>query len=871
MSTSSVIGSMQSALNCAGKCDCCDKLQRQIDAINARISSIRNIDENALKTSIKASLTPDINTAVAGGIALLGNKLQPQINNAVESTRQSLERLFRVEKTANDGLENALKIARERGADRAEIARISRLAIDANTTANTASAAAGTSVKTANNAFDAVGNAQKKAALLEKQSAEAFKRLNQVEDIATTAARESSLSKGLSNQAITKSGQAVAESASASTKVATVARDAFNLSTEVSGLRGAVNGFGSQVNALGRAIGKLESAVGNAVTAAAEAVGISKGALAATGRLAGQVLQIFNVIGTIFTILDGMATRIVLGERIDAVETGLIQLGNDVSRILGTLLGLRNRVGRNEALTAELKNIGIDAKGISEAANLKAGQAIESVRAAQGIANVALTKAGQAQTTADGAVRNAAIANGNATTAYNKANEAQGIGEQAKRIAGDALGKAGLGLTTALTAIALYQGIKSLRGLRGIPGIPGRQGERGLQGIQGVPGTPGRDGVTTVVTLPGTPGARGQTGRQGVPGIAGRNGRDVSPAEAAGLRALIIQQHTQTRLNSTSQHSTTRTTILTPILAAFAPVLPLLKQIYDIVSKASSAAQLALLNIINSKLGAQVTGGISGLVTSVAQNTYVEKALAVLTFATTVHNALMLSSNLGQTLFMIIDQVTAFILPKGLDGTPINISNVLGKAVHEVIVSTVGEATAAEIQQKWDRANRIYQAALNIHNQVLGLGGVLTAGLEVIGGNVGKIGNALRKGGVLLENAYSYMNPQPNLKGKFFQQMNLVGENLQAIALVTAIPIALAAAKDGVDSSVADLKREISQTDPTDAQGHPLHNADGTVIHYKPGLDVPDPAVVKAEGDQAKADSTNFLQLVLDDIFDGGD
>ncbi|MEH2367271.1 hypothetical protein, partial [Nostoc sp.] len=61
------------------------------------------------------------------------------------------------------------------------------------------------------------------------------------------------------------------------------------------------------------------------------------------------------------------------------------------------------------------------------------------------------------------------------------------------------------------------------------------------------------------------------------------------------------------------------------------------------------------------------------------------------------------------------------------------------------------------------------------------------------------------------------------------------------------------------------------QTDPTDAQGHPLHNADGTVIHYKPGLEVPDPVVVKGEGDQAKADSTNFLQLVLDDIFDGGD
>ncbi|BBD68652.1 triple helix repeat-containing collagen [Nostoc commune NIES-4072] len=179
--------------------------------------------------------------------------------------------------------------------------------------------------------------------------------------------------------------------------------------------------------------------------------------------------------------------------------------------------------------------------------------------------------------------------------------------------------------------------------MQGIPGIPGRQGERGLQGI---PGVPGRDGVTTVVTLPGTPGRQGERGlpgisglpgRNGLPGKDGRDGKDVNPGDLAGLRALIVQQHTQTRLNSTTQHSTTRTSILTPILA-------LLKQIYDIVSKFSNAAQLALLNIINNKLGKQVTGGLSQFIETIAKNTYVEKALALLTFAATVHNAFMLSN-----------------------------------------------------------------------------------------------------------------------------------------------------------------------------------------------------------------------------------
>jgi post-segregation antitoxin (ccd killing protein) len=256
----------------------------------------------------------------------------------------------------------------------------------------------------------------------------------------------------------------------------------------------------------------------------------------------------------------------------------------------------------------------------------------------------------------------------------------------------------------------------------------------------------------------------------------------VNPGDLASLRALIVSQHTQTRANSTAQHSTTRTTILTPILAALAPILALLKQIYDAVMAVSNAAILALLNVINTKLGAQVTGGLSQFIKTIAENTYLEKALSVLTFAATVHNALMLSNNLGQTLISIVDSITGFILPKGINGEAISLSNVLSKAVHEVIETAIGAENYNTLTENWQKANRIYQATSNVFNQVTALGGLITTGLEVVGGNVGKIGNALRKGGVLLENAYGYMNPQPNLQGKFFQFLNTAGEKAAAIA-----------------------------------------------------------------------------------------
>jgi DNA repair ATPase RecN len=50
MTTSSTISNLQQALNCAGDCDCCDKLQQQINALrnqfNQQISDLRNQSNN---------------------------------------------------------------------------------------------------------------------------------------------------------------------------------------------------------------------------------------------------------------------------------------------------------------------------------------------------------------------------------------------------------------------------------------------------------------------------------------------------------------------------------------------------------------------------------------------------------------------------------------------------------------------------------------------------------------------------------------------------------------------------------------------------------------------------------------------------------
>ncbi|MEH2415412.1 alanine-zipper protein [Nostoc sp.] len=890
MSASSTIGNLQSALNCAGKCDCCDKLQSQINNLKEEIARIPRVDEARIVQTTRSALQPDITTAVAAGGAVIVNKLQPQISDSFEKAKAALERAFNADKKADYSAQEAIAAKRE-----AEVAKVAAnqakyVASAADITAHNAVNSAGTATNVANRADDAAFKAQNDAFVADRKAGNSL-------DIARKAALESDLAKGIANQADFKAGKAINDAGTAVSKAAQASKEAIDATNTVGGLRGIINGIGAKVDGFGKAIAKLEQSVGEAITKAARAIGISETALAATGKLFLKIAEIFNIIGTFAVLFEQILTLNVLGGRIDAIESGLIALGASVSGILGKLLGLQNRITRNEATIGEVRGIAVDAKGISEGAQRLAGQAIQDAAGAQTTANTASSKAINAQTTADGAVRNANQANENAKTAYQKAAEAQLTANTATTIAnqatttanratnkaGEAFNKAVEALGVALTVLALVQAVRGLRGLAGAPGLPGRQGipgNRGLTGGQGVPGIPGSagaPGITQIIQQPGTPGRDGRnglsgiTGRPGINGLPGRNGVDAVPYNDAALRAFIAGQHTTTRSTNVVQHAQTRTTILTPIMAALAPILALLKQIYDIVSKAASAAQLALLNIINSKLGVQVTGGISGLVTAVAKNTYIDKALGILTFAATMHNALMLSNNLGQTLGTIIDQVLGFILPKGLDGTPISINQVIGKAVHEILADTIGEANYKEISQDWAKANRIYQASVNVFNQVGNAVGLVTAGMEVIGGNIGKIGNALKVWGVLGEKAYGWMNPQPNMKGRFFNFINTATAEANTIAMMVAIPIGISAAAIEINNSVGAVKKELDQEDPKDKDGNPVHDKLGNIIKYQPGVTVPEPQKTITAQLQAQADSTNLIAATLEDIFDGGD
>ncbi|BAY22369.1 hypothetical protein NIES2100_21320 [Calothrix sp. NIES-2100] len=208
----------------------------------------------------------------------------------------------------------------------------------------------------------------------------------------------------------------------------------------------------------------------------------------------------------------------------------------------------------------------------------------------------------------------------------------------------------------------------------------------------------------------------------------------------------------------------------------------------DVANTGANAAQLGLLNTINTKLGAEVVGGISGSLGKFYEWAHLDRILNILTFAATVHNAAMLSNDIVQTLMGAINNVLSLILPKDKDNNPINVGAVIGSTIENAIKGTIGENNYTTLTEGWAKANRIYQATTNILNTFQNLTSTVLNGLELVAGQTGKIGNALRASGEVLESAYQWMNPQPKMN-RITTFLEGLQNGASTIQQVTQVPL----------------------------------------------------------------------------------
>jgi hypothetical protein len=225
-----------------------------------------------------------------------------------------------------------------------------------------------------------------------------------------------------------------------------------------------------------------------------------------------------------------------------------------------------------------------------------------------------------------------------------------------------------------------------------------------------------------------------------------------------------------------------------------------------------NAAQLALLNRIDGKLGPQLPGGISSFLQNflkrlnkLAEWLHLDRALNILIWWQTLHNATMLSNNVVQTLASSMDNVLNFLQIKNLDGSAISINEIVGKAYTDMMKSALGEATYNNVNKLFNSANRIYQAATNIVNAIQNINQAILGALEIIGASVARIANALKASGTVLENALQFMNPSPMFNNKLFTFLERMDQNASTIEQVTQAPLEVREAVDDLKQQKRDI------------------------------------------------------------------
>lgn len=273
--------------------------------------------------------------------------------------------------------------------------------------------------------------------------------------------------------------------------------------------------------------------------------------------------------------------------------------------------------------------------------------------------------------------------------------------------------------------------------------------------------------------------------------------------------------------------------------------------ILDALNAGGQAIDLSLLTTINNKLGDAIPGGLSGKLVDGFKWLQLDRALNVLTFAATVHNAMMLSNDIGQTFLGIISNALQLIGIKDDKGNAYDIGSVINSTVENLVKGIIGAENYTELSAAWQKANRVYQATTNILNQFQGLAQSILQANELIGAYTGRIGNALKKGGVVLENAYEWMNPQPKFN-RITQGLEALQQTASTIQQVTQVPLDIVSQATELTNAATEFTKAIKE------DGKPENKANTAV----------EPDTIKAQADASKTASVS-PDIDISDFFNG--
>ncbi|TAF07771.1 MAG: hypothetical protein EAZ77_08660 [Nostocales cyanobacterium] len=277
------------------------------------------------------------------------------------------------------------------------------------------------------------------------------------------------------------------------------------------------------------------------------------------------------------------------------------------------------------------------------------------------------------------------------------------------------------------------------------------------------------------------------------------------------------------------------------------------KDIGQKIRDGNDAIQTGALAEVLRRLGDFIPGGISGKLVNGFKWLQLDRALNILTFGATIHNAAMLSNDIVQTLVGALTNVITLIVPKDDAGKGFDIGEAINSTVANVVKGIVGAENYTNLSNAWAKANRIYQATTNVLNSFMGLTQTVLQAAEMIAAYTGKIGNALRKGGVVLENAYGWMNPQPKFN-RVTETLEKLQQAASTVQMVTQVPLDVVNATTELTTASTDFVKAIKEDDKDKNKATP----------------VPEPDDLKAKETEAK-EASNVTNPSFEDLFNNAD
>lgn len=221
---------------------------------------------------------------------------------------------------------------------------------------------------------------------------------------------------------------------------------------------------------------------------------------------------------------------------------------------------------------------------------------------------------------------------------------------------------------------------------------------------------------------------------------------------------------------------------------------------------ALQALDLSLLAVIDNKLGPQMNGGISGALGRAWRAARIDKILNALNTLLLLHNAAMLSRNLATTLGDLTSQALSVFGIKDEDGQPLDINTELGQQLDSFMKGILGEEVWNFTKTTWHKANNIIASASNIVWTVRSMMDSSREIMEWIGENTGKIGNALKRFGVVGENAYKWMPERQTMANAWTRKIDRFREGVDALDDT-------ASSLSGVLGEVQNIQEEFGQLD----------------------------------------------------------